>query len=669
MKSRLLFALTIPSFTCILADTPSLAGGPGEGTITNVAAPPGASVQVNALSSAGQLTGFYYIDGAQDPHAFRYLNGSFTDLGTLGGTVSEGLAINSSGVIAGDGYVADFDFHAFVTGGDGLLDLGTLGGTYTSPVAINDAGQVAGSSQTDAGGLRAFLYSGGNLTSLGEFGGDYSFAYALNSLGIVVGVSALTNGNLHGFVWSSGSLADIGTLGGSYSTAYAVNDSGVVAGESYVASGDTHAFAFANGLMKDLGTLGGGTYSTAFQVNSNGQVIGYGATASGSTHGFAWLNGSLVDLGDLGGDFALPLANNNRNQVVGYSATANNVDHAFLWQNGQIIDLNSLLPADSGWELTAARFINDSGRVVGDGTFGGVAQPFILDLPAGNSAPIAVAGSDRTVSCGDQVTLDGSQSSDPDQDPLSFAWTVGGTLLGSDAKLAVTLPLGTNVVTLTVTDPSGASSQANVVITVVDLIAPTFACPANVTASSDANCQALVPDLVSHLVASDNCTPPQLLKVTQQPAAGTALGLGQYPVLLTVTDSSGNSAHCTVTFTVADTTPPAFQSLTVTPNVLNPPNHQIVPVIVSASVSDNCDSAPTCRIVSITANESTAAGDIAITGPMTANLAASRNAGSNGRTYTITVASTDASGNSSTATIQVTVPKGNGNGNSGPSHP
>jgi len=54
------------------------------------------------------------------------------------------------------------------------------------------------------------------------------------------------------------------------------------------------------------------------------------------------------------------------------------------------------------------------------------------------------------------------------------------------------------------------------------------------------------------------------------------------------------------------------------------PNHQMVAVSVSVSASDNCDTAPASKIVSITCNETPSAGDIQITGNLTANLAATR---------------------------------------------
>ncbi len=56
--------------------------------------------------------------------------------------------------------------------------------------------------------------------------------------------------------------------------------------------------------------------------------------------------------------------------------------------------------------------------------------------PAQNQAPVADAGSDRTVTTGTLVMLDGSGSSDPDGDPLTYQWTLDSRPPGSGAALA-----------------------------------------------------------------------------------------------------------------------------------------------------------------------------------------------------------------------------------------
>ena len=54
-----------------------------------------------------------------------------------------------------------------------------------------------------------------------------------------------------------------------------------------------------------------------------------------------------------------------------------------------------------------------------------------------------------------------------------------------------------------------------------------------------------------------------------------------------------------------ETTPPNISSAIASPDVLWPPNHKMVPLILAVSVTDNCDPAvaQSCRILSIGSNE------------------------------------------------------------------
>ncbi|HWH69180.1 MAG TPA: PKD domain-containing protein, partial [Candidatus Sulfotelmatobacter sp.] len=616
------------------------------------------------LNPTGQIAGFGYTPGDTAAHAVLYSNSTLTDLGTFGGVISLAYALNGSGQVVGEAnFEGDTLTHAFLYSSTNLVDLGTLGGSYSTASALNDAGQIVGRSYTEGdASLEAFLYANGSMTSLGDLGGGYSEAVAINQKGSVIGDSYTEQYEYHGFLYTNGTLVDLGTLGGSYSSAWALNEAEVVVGESSTTNGTTHAFLYAAGVMSDLGTLGG-SYSSARAINAAGQIIGQATTANQETHGFLYTGGSLIDLGTLGGTFSSAFALNRQGQVVGEAATPGGASHAFLWQDGALTDLNSLLPANSGWELTSAQFINDAGQIVGYGLFNGLSQWFLLNFSSPNRPPVALAGADQTVSCEASAILDGRQSSDPDGDTLSFEWRLGNTLLGTTPLLTISLPLGTNVLSLTVSDPCGDSTQATVTVRVVDTTLPTLSCPAPLTVPTDAHCQAAVPNLLAQLVASDNCTPQQALSVSQSPAAGTLVGPGQQVITFTVTDASGNTATGSTLLTVVDTTAPVVTSLSATPNVLSPPNHQLVPIALAVVASDNCDAAPISKILSITCNEVVAPGDIQITGPLTATLAASKSSSGGTRVYTITVECTDASGNRSTATVAVSVPSSNGNGN------
>jgi hypothetical protein len=104
---------------------------------------------------------------------------------------------------------------------------------------------------------------------------------------------------------------------------------------------------------------------------------------------------------------------------------------------------------------------------------------------------------------------------------------------------------------------------------------------------------------------------------------------------------------------VCDEIPPTFDEVSVTPEVLWPPNHKYVDVAATVVANDNFDPNPTVELVSLTSSEpdnglgdGDSANDIVIVDDFTFQLRAERSGGGDGRVYTITYAATDACGNS-----------------------
>jgi probable HAF family extracellular repeat protein len=86
-----------------------------------------------------------------------------------------------------------------------------------------------------------------------------------------------------------------------------------------------------------------------------------------------------IDLGTLVSHTnSVALAINNVGKVVGYSSTKSGTSRAVLWDNNSIKDLNNLIPPNSGWKLTYANDINDSGQIVGEGIINGRTRAFLL---------------------------------------------------------------------------------------------------------------------------------------------------------------------------------------------------------------------------------------------------------------------------------------------------
>jgi N-acetylneuraminic acid mutarotase len=100
----------------------------------------------------------------------------------------------------------------------------------------------------------------------------------------------------------------------------------------------------------------------------------------------------------------------------------------------------------------------------------------VLDVPT-NHPPVALAGADQTLECsggGATAHLNGSASSDPDSDPLTFAWLDGVTSLGTTATIDPRLGVGVHPITLRVTDSKQASAEDGVTVTVKDSRAPSI---------------------------------------------------------------------------------------------------------------------------------------------------------------------------------------------------
>ena len=336
-----------------------------------------------------------------------------TDLGTLGGTFSQGVGVSNDGTISGFATpIGDLVVHAFIWRKGVMTDLGTLGGPNSlapeeGPPSERD--EVAGVSETsdpNGDGLcqliafsngsgnvcRPFVWRRGTMTELPTLGGSNAVAYGINNRGQAVGTSetaiadpdcaALNITQTRSAIWETktGQVHALQPLvGDTISLGQAINDKGQSVGTSGTcAAGPIEAVMWnKDGTPIDLGTLGGAVFNVAFSVNNRGQAVGQSNLLGNVTHhAVLWEKGAARDLGTLYGLTAsLATWINNNGEVVGFAQDSENNTVAFLWRNGTMTDLNTLIPPMSPVFLIEALGINDRGQITG----------YMLDIPSGET--------------------------------------------------------------------------------------------------------------------------------------------------------------------------------------------------------------------------------------------------------------------------------------------
>lgn len=282
----------------------------------------------------------------------------------------------------------------------------------------------------------------------------------------------------------------------------------------------------------------------------------------------------------------------------------------------------------------------------------------IIKIYQSNHPPVAVAGSDQVVECGNSVTLDGSGSNDLDGDALAYNWTwAGGSAEG--ATPTVTLPLGTTVVNLTVSDGK-ATATDTVNVTVQDKTPPLT----TATGGSDNWYNA---NAISSFSAADSCSGVKEIHYTVNGTETIVLGDsasltlttdGTYNIAYYSIDKAGNAESPSSMTVKIDKTPPVLNLSTDT-NTLWPPNHKMTDVTIGGNAAD-----ATSGIASVAFTVTDEYGTVqpSISNFNTAIQLEAWREGTDkdGRHYTITAVAADAAGNKTTTSSTVLVPHDQG---------
>ncbi|MDR0801567.1 HYR domain-containing protein [Fluviicola sp.] len=250
--------------------------------------------------------------------------------------------------------------------------------------------------------------------------------------------------------------------------------------------------------------------------------------------------------------------------------------------------------------------------MVQDGTL-----PVINCPPSGISVPV---NNQCLGQIGNLVPLVSATDNCTASNLLVFAQNKPATLLFSD----------TVTVLMTATDLSGNIGSCTIFITAIDTLAPVVTCLSDTSLAISGSCSMTIPNLSGTHSAVENCTPSNLLTITQSPLPGTVVS-NPVGIVISYTDTSGNVGTCITQ---------AIPVESIAPTITCPPGQSVnngvscyalIPDLRSlATVTDNCSG--------YALTQQPPAGTNLISG-----------------THTVTITATDLAGNSSSCTTTYTI--------------
>lgn len=402
------------------AADPIFVPGPASGYVAPGNAPPQTTV-----NSAGLAAGTRQMPGTEK-RTVNWNTTSDTTVTLSPGTFADtfGTMISDTGVTVGHGVSGLITKPLrWETNGD-LTELGTLTPKTDNSIeakanAVNAAGLAVGYSQVyDAQntllGTRALRWAAGATAPLqlpvASSNDGYSVAQArvISDTGLIAGDGQVYNGTTpvgqRGIRWSADyqSAAILETIstdaaGSGFAEVKAVNNAGTVAGNARKYSGSTNLglravrWEAGSSTPVELGILGStaagaNVDTTAIAMDQAGNIAGlsqkYVDGATKGTRPVVWKAGTTVpvELGISGVD-PNGTTRGNMSAMNKYGFIAGTIQtftpvggtigrRAIIWGlNGEMYNLNDMLPPNSGWILTVATDISDSGWVAGYGTF------------------------------------------------------------------------------------------------------------------------------------------------------------------------------------------------------------------------------------------------------------------------------------------------------------
>jgi hypothetical protein len=290
--------------------------------------------------------------------------------------------------------------------------------------------------------------------------------------------------------------------------------------------------------------LGGSGYSNAYgnaiAVDSSGAASVTGQTGNGFT--FTFMNPLYTTLAPFANGFLLRLtpdgSQTSFGTYFGFNTTPTGVA---VDNNGNayLAGYSDNIPTTLG-SYSPCPNLNNCSSI--NGNYDAFAAK--ISMGTTNTPPVANAGASQTVECTGpttSITLNGSASSDPDGDALTFLWKdQNTTVVGNTAIANVACSLGVFTYYLTVTDSAGLSSNANTQVTVRDTTPPLLTLSRTTLTATlpTASAATMAVSLAGIASATDTCDPSPTISNN----APAQFPIGNTTVKFTATDHSGNQS-------------------------------------------------------------------------------------------------------------------------------
>lgn len=244
--------------------------------------------------------------------------------------------------------------------------------TPSLPVDLDEKGRVL--FRTLQGPDRHFLFEHGRATEFSRLVRRKDLEpVAINTRGQFVGrAGGVNEQGGQPFVYAKGRVHLLGTLPGyPYGVAGGISENGRIVGivEAEVDGDDIRPVLFSPDGPIDLGLPERESYAQS--VNNRGDILGHSTEGPDGGHGVLWQDRKIVRL-----PFTA-MGMNEAGDVVGFE-NRGWPRRAMLYSRGTISELSTLVPANSGWELSQAHDINDRGQIIGFGIWRGEEWGFVL---------------------------------------------------------------------------------------------------------------------------------------------------------------------------------------------------------------------------------------------------------------------------------------------------